>query len=143
MSTQSNKEIVRRYYDEALTNGRVEVIEDLAIADYIEHDPLPGQGEGLEGLKNRVTMLVQALAPAFTLEDVIAEDDRVVVRWTNNATHVGTFAGIPATGRSCRVAGIGIHRLVDGRMAEHWHVVDQLSMLQQLGLLPTPEGAAT
>ena len=141
MSTETNKEIVRRFYDEALNRGRVEIIDQLAVADYFEHDPLPGQGEGREGLKNRVTMLVEGLTPTFTLEDVIAEDDRVVVRWTNDATHVGTFAGIPATGRSCRVAGIDIHRLANGRMAEHWHVVDQLSMLQQLGLLPMPQGA--
>ena len=83
-------------------------------------------------------MLVEGLAPTFSIDDIIAEDDRVVVRWTNSATHSGTFLGIPATGRSCRFAGIDIYRLEDGRLAERWHVVDQLSMLQQLGLLPSP-----
>jgi predicted ester cyclase len=60
----------------------------------------------------------------------------VVVRWTNPGTHVGEFAGIPPTGRAFSIAGIDIYRVVDGRLSEHWHVVDQLAMLGQLGLLP-------
>jgi steroid delta-isomerase-like uncharacterized protein len=141
MSTETNKALVRRYYDEILNGRRVEVLDELAVTDYQEHDPLPGQRGGREGLKDRVTMLIDGLAPTFTVEDVIAEGDRVVVRWTNDATHVGEFLGIPPTGRSCGVAGIDIHRVENGRMAEHWHVVDQLAMLQQLGLIPSPDGA--
>jgi len=141
MSTDTDKALVHRFYDEVLNGRQVELLDELAVADYQEHDPLPGQGQGRDGLKERVSMLIEGLAPTFTLEDVIAEGDRVVVRWTNSATHVGSFAGIPPTGRSCEVAGIDIHRIEDGRMAEHWHVVDQLAMLQQLGLIPSPEGA--
>ncbi|POX56254.1 hypothetical protein C3489_05915 [Streptomyces sp. Ru71] len=136
VSTEANKALVRRFYEEVLNGRRLEVIDELALPDYEEHDPLPGQGQGREGLKGRVTMLVEGLSPTFTLDDIIAEGDRVVVRWTNNATHSGTFLGIPPTGRTCTVAGIDIYRLDGNRLAEHWHVVDQLSMLQQLGLLP-------
>lgn len=139
--SETNKTLVRRFYDEVLNDRRVDVITELAVPDYTEHDPLPGQRDGRVGLTDRVTMLLEGLAPTFTIEDVIAEGDRVVVRWTNQATHVGTFLGIPPTGRSCGVAGIDIYRVAEDRLAEHWHVVDQLSMLQQLGLLPTPEGA--
>jgi len=141
MSTETNKKLVRRFYDEALNDRRVEVIDELALADYAEHDPLPGQRDGLVGLKDRVTMFIEGLAPTFTVEDVIAEGDRVVVRWTNNGTHVGAFLGIPPTRRSFSIAGIDIYRVENDRMAEHWHVVDQLTMLQQLGLVPSPEGA--
>jgi steroid delta-isomerase-like uncharacterized protein len=141
MATEQNKEVARRYY-EAVLNGRdVDSLDVLAVEDYDEHDPLPGQGIGRDGLKDRVRMLLSAFNPRFTIEDLIAEGDKVVVRWTNAGTHVGEFMGIPPTGKSFRIAGIDIHRISDGRMAEHWHVVDQLAMLQQLGLIPQPEGA--
>ncbi|MEU0388979.1 ester cyclase [Streptomyces chartreusis] len=138
MSAETNKALVRRFFEEVLNGRRMEVVDELAAVDYQEHDPLPGQREGREGLQDRVTMLVEGLAPTFTIDDLIAEGDRVVVRWTNSATHSGTFLGIPPTGRSCRFAGVDIFRLEGGRLAEHWHVVDQLSMLQQLELLPSP-----
>ena len=138
MSAETNKVLVRRFYDQVLNGRRVQAIDELAVTGYNEHDPLPGQREGREGLKDRVSMLADGLAPTFTIEDIIAEGDRVVVRWTSSARHVGDFLGIPPTGRSCAIAGIDIYRLEDGRLAEHWHVIDQLAMLQQLGLIPAP-----
>ena len=85
-------------------------------------------------------MLRSGLDPRFTIEDLIAEGDKVVVRWTNSGTNVGEFLGMPPTGKSFTIAGIDIHRLQDGKMAEHWHVVDNFSMLLQLGLIPPPGG---
>jgi steroid delta-isomerase-like uncharacterized protein len=136
MSTKRNKQVARRLYEDVLNRGEVGVIDEIAAAGYTEHDPLPGQGTGRKGLKDRITMLRVGLEPRFTLEDVIAEGDRVVVRWTNSGTHVAEFLGIPATGKSFEIAGIDVYRVEDGKLAEHWHVVDQFSMLQQLGLLP-------
>ena len=140
MTIEENKRVVRRFYDEVLNSKLIDVLPDLAIAEYEEHDMLPGQGTGLAGLHDRVTMLTTAIDQHFTLEDVIAEGDRVAVRWTTKAKQVGDFLGIPATGKSYSIAGIDIYRLQDGKMAEHWHVVDLLSMLQQLGVIPSPEG---
>jgi steroid delta-isomerase-like uncharacterized protein len=138
MSIETNKALARRFYHEVLNDRRVDVIDDLAIADYVEHDPLPGQRDNREGLKDRVNSLISGLSPAFTVEDLIAEADRVVVHWTNRGTHNDVFLGIPPTGRSFEIAGIDIYRVEDGRLAEHWHVIDQLTMLQQLGLIPAP-----
>ena len=135
MNVETNKQTVRRLYD-LLNAGNVEEIQDLVTDGYDEHDPLPGQGAGRDGVLDRYSMLIDALAPQFTIEDVIAEGDRVVVRWMNSGTHVGEFAGIPPTGRAFSIAGIDIYRVVEGRLAEHWHVVDQLAMLGQLGVLP-------
>jgi len=135
MNVETNKQTVRRLYD-LLNAGNVEEIQDMVTDGYEEHDPLPGQGAGRDGVLDRYSMLIDALAPQFTIEDVIAEGDRVVVRWTNSGTHVGEFAGIPPTGRAFSIAGIDIYRVVEGRLAEHWHVVDQLAMLGQLGVLP-------
>jgi steroid delta-isomerase-like uncharacterized protein len=142
MTVDANKATVRRYYDEVLNTGHVELLDELAADPYVEHDPLPGQGENREGLKQRVRMLLSAFAPRFTIEDVIAEGDRVVVRWTHAGTHVGDFLGIPASGIAFRIAGIDVHRLQDGRMAEHWHVVDQFALMQQLGVIPQPSPAS-
>lgn len=135
MSLESNKTLARSLYDLA-NAGDVDAIGDLVSADYREHDPLPGQGSGREGVIDRFSILVGALAPKFTIEDVVAEGDRVVVRWTNAGTHVGEFAGIPPTGRTFTIGGIDIYRVEDGALVEHWHVIDQLGMLGQLGLLP-------
>jgi len=135
MNVETNKHTVRRLYD-LLNAGNVEEIQDMVTDGYDEHDPLPGQGAGRDGVLDRYSMLIDALAPQFTIEDVIAEGDRVVVRWMNSGTHVGEFAGIPPTGRAFSIAGIDIYRVAEGRLAEHWHVVDQLAMLGQLGVLP-------
>src|SRR5712692_6391783 len=133
MPNSDSKAIVRRYYDEVLNQRQVDAIDELASEDYVEHDPFPGQGNGRADLKARAQLLLGAFNPLkFTVEDVIAEGDRVVVRWTNTGTHSGAFLGIPPTGREATVAGIDIHVVRDGRMTEHWHVVDQLAMLQQL-----------
>jgi len=141
VTVEENKRVVRRFYDEVLNSKAIDVLPELAVADYEEHDMLPGQGTGLAGLRDRVTMLTDAIDQRFTVEDIIAEGDRVVVRWTTKATQVGEFLGIPATGKSYTIPGIDIYRLQDDKMAEHWHVVDMLSMLQQLGVIPTPETA--
>ena len=136
MSNEANKAVVRRYYEEILNRGNVGLLEAIARPDHIEHDPLPGQGTGLVGFRQRVEMLRAALNPQFTIEQVVAEGDTVVVRWTNRGRHVAPFLGIPPTNKSFTIAGIDIHTLKDGKLAEHHHVVDQLSMMQQLGLIP-------
>ena len=141
MSSEANKRTVTRFYEVVLNGGNLEALEDLAISDYEEHDPLPGQGTGRKGLRDRVEAIESGFGERFTVEDMIAEGDRVVVRWTGSGTHVGEFMGIPPTGKSFTIAGIDVYRLHDGKMAEHWHVVDQLALLQQLGLIPAQEPA--
>jgi steroid delta-isomerase-like uncharacterized protein len=142
MSDLDNKAVVRRFYEDVLNARNADLLDDLAIEDYIEHDPFPGQGNGRADLKARVGMFFGAFNPLhFNIEDVIAEGDKVVVRWTNAGTDSGGFMGAPATGREFRIAGIDIHVVRDGRLAEHWHVVDLLAQMQQLGLIPQPESA--
>jgi len=137
MAVERNKETARRYYEEVLNKGDVDLLDEIADPGYVEHDPFPGTREGRDGLKDRVTMLKAGLDPHFTIEDVVAEGDKVVVRWINEGSMVGEFLGLPANGKSFKVAGIDIHRLDDGKLAEHWHVVDQLAHLQQIGLIPS------
>jgi steroid delta-isomerase-like uncharacterized protein len=142
MTLEQNKAVVRRYYDEVLNGRDVDVVDELATEDFVEHDPLPGHGNGRAYLKERATALIAAFSPSFSIEDIIAEGDRVVVRWRSSGHHRGDFLGIPATDRDYTINGIDVHRLSAGRLAEHWHVVDQLSQLQQLGLIPAPDATA-
>lgn len=142
MASNDNKAVVSRYYDEVLNQRRVNVLDEIAAEDYVEHDPFPGQGNGRADLKARVTGFHNAFKPLrFKVEDVIGEGDKVVVRWTNSGTDSGGFMGIPPTGKQFGIAGIDIHIVRDGRLTEHWHVVDLLRQMQQLGLIPAPSGA--
>jgi steroid delta-isomerase-like uncharacterized protein len=144
MPNHNNKAVVQRYYDEVLNARRIDVLDELAAEDYVEHDPFPGQGNGRDDLKARVRLLLDAFDPdVFSVEDTVAEGDRVVVRWMSTGTHTGEFLGVPPTGRQFRIAGIDIHAVRGGRMAEHWHVVDQLGHMQQLGLIPQPSAVSS
>lgn len=141
MTIEENKQVVQRYYNTVLNAGDLNALDELSVSQYEEHDPLPGQASGREGLRQRVEMLRRAFQAQFTIEDIIAEGDKVVVRWTQRGAQVAEFLGMPATGRPFTIAGIDIHRLQDGKLAEHWHVVDLLSQMQQLGLIPQPASA--
>lgn len=141
MSVERNKEVVRRYYEEVLNGANLDLLDELAVGDYDEHSPFPGQPNGIEGLKARAGAIIGAFAPRFTVHEVIGEGDTVAAYWTNTGIHRAEFMGAPASGRTVTISGIDIHRLRDGRLAEHWHVVEELQMLQQLGLLPAPAGA--
>ncbi len=135
-----NKNVVRRIYEEVLNKRDLDLLDQVVRPDYIEHDPLPGQREGIDGLKDRYQMLFDGLDPQFTIEDMIAEGDRVAVRWVNRGTNIGEFLGAPATNRSFATPGIDIYRLEGGKLAEHWHVVDVFGQMIQLGQLPPPGG---
>jgi steroid delta-isomerase-like uncharacterized protein len=143
MSTETNKILARRVFDEVLNSKNLDLLDELAAPDYIEHSPLPGQRTGIEGIRDRYTMLFDAFEFRFAVDDVIAEGDKVVLRWTQTGTHVGPLFGMPATGRSSRTTGIEIWRVDNGRLAEHWDVVDVYGQLMQLGLLPEPANTPT
>ena len=138
MSIETNKATVRRYYEEVKNQGNLALLEELATPDYVEHNPIPGQEQGLAGLRQRAEMMARAFRVDITVEDMIAAGDRVVVRFTNHVLHQGTFMGLPATGKSATVQGIAVHSLQDGRIAERWILVDNFSLLMQLGAFPQP-----
>ncbi len=143
MATETNKATVRRYYEQVYNQGNSNLLEELVSEDYVEHSPFPGHGQGAAGLKQRVETLQNAFRANFTIEDMIAEGDKVVVRWTNRVVHRGEFMGIPPTGKSATISGIDIHVLRNGKMAEHWDQVDIIGLLQQLGVLPQPQLSQT
>ena len=135
----ANKATVERYYQEAFNQGRMEVLDEIFAGDHVEHDPFPGQSQGIEGVRQRVGAIRGAFNPQFTLESVLdAEDDKVVVRWTNRGIHRAEWFGVPPTGREVVVTGIDVHQLRDGKITEHWDEVDLLGLMMQLGAIPAP-----
>ena len=128
--------LVRRYYEEALNLGRFDRLDDLLTEEFVSHEELRGIPPTRDGLKQKYTMLRAGFSDfAFTIEDLFSAEDRVAARLTVRGTHDGEFMGRPATGRSFTVTSVGIFRITDGRIAEHWGVFDQLAMLGQLGAL--------
>lgn len=140
-----NSEVVRRVYDEVLNEGRLELLDELAARDHVEHNPFPHQSQGVEGLKQRASMVRAAFNPHFTIEHLIADGDKVVVVWSNNGTHVGEWFGFAPTGKTVVTHGVDVHLLRDGRLVEHWDVVDVSDFLISVGVMPgrpaAPAGA--
>jgi steroid delta-isomerase-like uncharacterized protein len=137
MAVSDNVSVVRRWTAEGFGQGRVELADELVAEDFVNHNPVPGQVPGREGLKAAVRGLRTAFPDLSVHEDdVIADGDKVVLRDTISGTHGGPFAGIPPTDRPVTINRIAIFRVVDGRITESWNVVDMLGALQQLGAAP-------
>jgi steroid delta-isomerase-like uncharacterized protein len=139
--SEQNKFLVRRAVEEVWNRGNFAVAEELAASDIVVHLSTPGDElHGPEGIKQYYTMLHTAFPDIhFTIEDQIAEGDRVVTRWTAQATHKGEYQGVPPTGKRFKLAGVDIDRIVNGKVVECWPIEDQLGLLQQLGVVPVPE----
>jgi steroid delta-isomerase-like uncharacterized protein len=140
MSLDRNKTIIRRYFDEAWNQGRLDLLDEIIAPNYINHDPaVPGLPAGPQGLKPILAGFRAAFPDLhFTIEDLIAADDKVVTRWTMRGTHQGEFAGLAPTGQRVTTGGIQIERLVNGQIVEHWRKSDDLGLMQQLGAFPAP-----
>ena len=135
MSTEENKAIVRRYYEEVFGKGDLPAADEVVAPDLINHSSVPGPA-GLEGLKQRVAALLIAFPDLkFTIEHMIAEGDTVAAHFTARATHKGQFFGIPATGKQVTVMAIGMYRIADGKIVEVWGLRDHIATMQQLGVV--------
>jgi steroid delta-isomerase-like uncharacterized protein len=137
--SEENKALINRFVEEVLNGKNLAVVDEIAAEDFAELDPFPGQQQGREGLKQVLAMFFAAF-PDFrwTTEEQIAEGDKVVSRFIWSGTHQGDFMGIPSTGRQVTVKGVMIDRIVDGTWTESRILMDNLGMMQQLGVIPTP-----
>ena len=138
--TEENKALLRRYKVEILNSRDLDALGEVAAVDYVDHAAFPNQAPGLEGLKQRAATLFAALDPHWTIHDIVAEEDIVVLRWSHTGAHRGEFLGTPPTGRSFTMRGIDIYRVANGKMVEHWNVVDMFGFYEQVGLIPQPAG---
>jgi steroid delta-isomerase-like uncharacterized protein len=139
MSESQNIAVIARFIEEVINQGRLEVADQIVEEDFAELDPLPGQRQGREGLKEVIAMLRSAFPDMhWVIDETIASGDKVVTRFTWTGTHRGNFMGIPATGRPVKVKGVVIDRLAAGKMSDSRILMDNVAMLQQLGVMPAP-----
>jgi steroid delta-isomerase-like uncharacterized protein len=142
VSLDDNKAIVRRFIGEIFVDGRRATVDELLADNFVPHT-WPSTGHPRDDMKAAIDRAATALAePRFTIEDMIAEGDRVAVRLTTAATQVGPFMGMEPSGKRYEIGEIHIFRLRDGKVAEHWHYFDQMGMMRQLGAMPAGAGAA-
>jgi steroid delta-isomerase-like uncharacterized protein len=144
MSTEENKAIARRWSEELWSKGDLAVADEIVAANYVRHDPGdPFVAEGPEGVKRLVKGL-RAQMPDLhiTIEDLVAEGDKVVSRYTGTGTVTGEFMGKTFTGKQTKATAIQIFRIVDGKIVESWTNRDDLGVLQQLGVIPAPGQAS-
>ena len=139
--SQYNTMLVRRAIEEIWNRGDYTVLDEFVADDIVIHVSPPGEEiHGSEGIKQFYAALRAAFTDLhFTIEDQVAEGDRVVTRWRATGTHDGEFQGIPPTGYSVRITGIDIDRFAGGKVVECWPEANELGLLQQLGVLPSPE----
>ena len=138
MSTEQNKALVRHMVEEIFNRGNMSRVDEFLAPDFVEREELPpGIPSGREGVKQLTTMLRSAF-PDFkaTIDDIVAEGDKVVIRQTWSGTHKGEFMGIPPTGKSVSFGVIDIIRIAGGKCVEHWGQMDSMGLMQQLGVIP-------
>jgi steroid delta-isomerase-like uncharacterized protein len=141
MSTVENKAIVRRFVEEVFDRGDLASVEELVDDGFVPHTWPTVTGK--DDFKPTVVRMASAIRDGHhTIDDMIAEGDRVAVRLTSHGTHTGDFMGVPAAGKEYTIEEQHIFRIVNGRVVEHWHVADMLGMMRQIGALPVPQKSA-
>jgi steroid delta-isomerase-like uncharacterized protein len=140
-STEQDKALVRRF-TEMVNRGDADALDEVVASDLVDHAAFPGQAGGLEGYKQSLAMSRVAFPDGWiTIEDMIAEGDKVVTRYTSRGTHQGEFLSMPPTGKTVAFTGVVIHRIAGGKIAEEWGTWDQLGLMQQLGAIPVPRAS--
>src|SRR6266545_3887058 len=139
MSLDEHKAILRASYEVVFNQHQVERAEEFYAPDYLDHGAVPGQAPGLEGAKQKWAAYIAAVPDLrVTIQELVAEGDKVAMRWTGEGTHQGELLGIPPTGKHFRLGGMSIYRLAEGKIAEQREEWDKLNLMQQLGVVRTP-----
>ncbi len=139
MATEANKATTRRFYDEVLSQHNLAAFDELCTATFVEHGPGLTPDHGAEETKQMLGSLWTAFPDArVTVEDMIAEGDKVVARVRSQLTHQGEFMGLPPTGKAVTFTVMDLLQFEHGTIAEMWAEADMLGLLQQLGAIPKP-----
>ena len=139
MSTDENKALIRRFNDEVWNKGNLAVVDEVFASDAVWHSAPPGLPPTREGLRQMITGFRAAFSDTrTTVDEQIADEDKVAWRWTFRGTHTGELMGIPPTGKQITFTGISVDRIAGGRCVERRDSADMLGLLQQLGAIPAP-----
>jgi steroid delta-isomerase-like uncharacterized protein len=137
VSESENIATLSRFVEEVINQGRLDAADELVQADFIELDPLPGQRQGREGLKEVIAMMRAGFPDLhWVVDETVAAGDKVVSRFKWTGTQQGVFLGIPATHKAVTVCGVVIDRLSAGKMADSRILMDTFGLMQQLGVIP-------
>lgn len=138
MSVKENKDIARRWNDEIWSKGNLAVIDELLATDFVFNYPTVGAVPDREGYKKTISEMFGPLEDVHsTIKDMVAEGDKIAVRWTWRGTHnKGEYMGITPTGKQMTITGISILRIISGKIVEEWGEMDNLGFMKQFGLLP-------
>lgn len=140
MSIEENKALARRWLDEVWNKVNLAAVDELCATNFMFNYAAPGASSDREGYKKTATMLTSGASDIkTTAEDMVAEGDKVAVRWQGSAKHTGEFMGVPATGKQIVWTGISIIRIEGGKIAEEWGEMDLMGVMQQIGAVP-PSG---
>ena len=138
MSAEQNQALVRRIFEEGINQNKQGVFDELIALSYVNHD-IPAPTPGLEGFKLVIGMFLAAFPDMrVTIEEELAEGNKVITRGYFTGTHQGDFQGIPPTGKQIKVKYIDIWLVENGKLVENWVRLDELGLMQQLGVIPTP-----
>ena len=143
VGTEEHKALVRRFVEEAINQGTLAVLDELVAPDFVSHTaalPLPPGPAGMRLFLSATRLVFPDLHQS--IEDLVAEGEKVVVFWSARGTQQGMLLGIPPTGKSATWQGMTLFRVIDGKLAGSWQVLDQLGLLQQLGATITPPAPA-
>src|SRR5215203_6327890 len=145
MSAEENKEKMRRVLEGAFAQGKVEIVDEVLHSDFVCFDPNSESGEirGADTIKGEIEYFHNAVPDlTYTVEDQVAEDDKVVSRYTVSGTHQGEFFGVPGTGKRIEMTGINIDRFDEGgKLVEEWPEYDLLGAMKQLGAVAGPSSS--
>lgn len=139
--SEANRKLVRGFFEEAWNQHNPDAVDRYMAGDYTTHTSLPGVTPDAAGLKQWIAATIAAFPDlSWSIEDVMAEGDRVAVRWSVTGTHQGEFLGIPATSKEVTVRGFSLEQIEGGKIKESWGEWDALGLLQQLGVIPETAG---
>jgi steroid delta-isomerase-like uncharacterized protein len=143
MAVMTNQQLFQRYFDEVANAGDLELADEFFAPDYLHHDPAnpdPRPMVGPQAVRDHLTSLKGAFPDlVFEIEDMASDGDQIIVRWTARGTNTGDYFGMPATGKPIEITGMNTWRTRDGKAIEGWVNRDDIGLLQQLGVIPTPQ----
>ncbi len=142
MPEAENRALFERYFDEVANKDNLDLADEIFAQDYLHHDPAnpdPRPMAGSQAVKDHLTSLKGAFPDlVFDIDDIVTEGDGIVVRWTARGTNTGDYFGMPATGKPIEITGMNTWVTRDGKAIEGWVNRDDMGLLQQLGVIPTP-----
>ena len=141
MPAAENKQLFQRYFDEVANKGNFDLVDEIFAPDYLHHDPANPDPRGVvgpQGVRDHLVSLTAGFPDVrFDVDEMVAEDEDICVRWTAALTHTGDYFGLPPSGRKATITGMNTWRTRDGKAVEGWVNRDDLGLLQQLGVIPT------